>query len=94
MKYWNELSQIEDSIIRLGSLESLLRVIASGVPQTNLEDAENAIWYLAGSIEDIHEKIRSDFDVLWDLIRDESIDPDCFKGGMKKKKMMTDKELP
>ena len=96
MKYWRELSEIEDSIIRLGSLESLLRVIASGVSKTNLDDAENAIWYLAGSIEDIHQKLRSDFDTVWCLVRDESADPnfDKHKGGMSKKKMMTDKELP
>lgn len=99
MKYWNELTRIEDSIIRLSSLESLLRLIASGVPQTNLEDAENAIWHLTGSIEDIHANLRSEFDNLWELIREEETVElvnkiNQHKGGMKKKKMMTDKELP
>lgn len=96
MKYWTELSKIEDSVIRLSSLESLLRVIASGVPQTNLEDAENAIWYLAGSIEDIHKSLSEDFYHLWDVVRDESFDDERHKGvgGMKKKKDMTNKELP
>ena len=100
MKYWEELTRIEDSIIRLSSLESLLRVIASGVSSTNLDDAENSIWYLAGTVEDIHTNLRSEFDNLWDIIRDED-DPrltnrikDKYNGGMKKKKMMTDKELP
>jgi DNA polymerase III delta prime subunit len=99
MKYWEELTRIEDSIIRLSSLESLLRVIASGIPQTNLEDAENALWHLSGTIEDIHANLRSEFDNLWELIREEETVElvekiNRHQGGMKKKKMMTDKELP
>lgn len=100
MKYWTELTKLEESIIRLGSLESLLRVVASGISQTNLDDAENAIWHLQGSIEDIHSNLRSEFDNLWELIRDdETIElvekvKDKHNGGMKKKKQMTDRELP
>ena len=100
MKYWTELSNIETQIIRLSSLESLLRTVASGVPYTNLEDAENAVWYLAGSIEDIHNCMRARFNELWDVVRNESFEQDMeevkkrHKGGMKKKKMMTDRELP
>lgn len=97
MKYFSELSRIEDSIIRLSSLESVLRTIASGVKETNLEDAEAAIWYVSGSIESIHNDLRSDFDDLWDIVRDEPEEvnqKEKYKGGMKKKKMMTDRELP
>jgi hypothetical protein len=100
MKYWSELSRIEDSIIRLSALESMLRVISCGIPQTNLEDAENSLWYLQGSVEDIHRQLRSDFDALWATVRDEDFDElaekvkNKHKGGMKKKKQMTDKELP
>lgn len=100
MKHFEQLSRIEDSIIRLSSLESVLRTIASGVNQTNLEDAEAAIWYISGSIESIHSDLRSDFDELWEVVRDEGDDElvekikSKHKGGMKKKKMMTDRELP
>jgi len=102
MKYWSELSRIEDSIIRLSALESMLRVISCGIPQTNLEDAENSLWYLQGSVEDIHRQLRSDFDALWATVRDEDdtkydeelVERVKHKGGMKKKKQMTDKELP
>ena len=87
------MTRIEDSIIRLSSLESLLRVIASGVSSTNLDDAENSIWYLAGTVEDIHTNLRSEFDNLWEMVRDEP-EPEKYQGGMKKKKMMTDRELP
>ena len=106
MKYWNELTRLETQIIRLSSLERLLRTVATGVPYTNLEDAANAIWYISGSIEDIHSNLRSEFDELWDIIRNESFEHDMkeakelneannrHKGGMRKKKMMTDRELP
>ena len=74
MKYFSELSRIEDSIIRLSSLESVLRTIASGVKETNLEDAEAAIWYVSGSIESIHNDLRNDFNELWDIVGDEPYD--------------------
>jgi hypothetical protein len=43
--------------------------------------------------------LRSEFDNLWELIREEETVElvnkiNQHKGGMKKKKMMTDKELP
>jgi hypothetical protein len=55
---------------------------------------------LQGSVEDIHRQLRSDFDALWATVRDEDFDElaekvkNKHKGGMKKKKQMTDKELP
>jgi hypothetical protein len=97
MKYFSELSRIEDQIIRLSSLESVLRTIASGVKDTNLEDAEASIWYVSGSIEDIHKNLRYEFDELWEIVRDgpeEVTKKEKHKGGMKKKKQMTDRELP
>ena len=100
MKYFNELSRIEDEIIRLSSLESVLRTIASGIPHTNLEDAELAVWHLAGTIENIHTNLRYEFDELWEIVRNDETEElvekinKKHKGGMKKKKMMTDRELP
>jgi hypothetical protein len=94
MKYYSELSKIEDSIIRLECISSMMRVVASGIPSTNLEDASNALWHLSGSVEDIYTKLQSDFTEVWELIgNDEDAPKEKHKGGMKKKKMMTDKEL-
>jgi len=95
MKYWSELSRMENQIIRLETMSSVLRVISIGAEQANSEDVKNALWYIEGSIEDIHTNLRSEFDDLWDTIRDEPEEmKDRHKGGMKKKKMMTDRELP
>ena len=93
MKYWTELSDIETQIIRLDTLTSLLRVISIGAEQANHEDVKNSLWYIQGSIEDIHDCMRARFNELWDMVRDEP-EPEKHKGGMKKKKQMTDRELP
>lgn len=71
MKYYSELSRIEDSIIRLECISSMMRVVASGVSSTSVVDASNAIWHLSGSIEDIHAKLQSDFTEVWELIRND-----------------------
>jgi len=94
MKYFSELSEIETQIIRLESMSSLLRVIAIGAEQANDQDVRNALWYIEGSMEDIHNCMRAQFDELWEMVRDEPEDEkkDRHKGGMKKKKQMTDKE--
>ena len=95
MKYYSELSQIETQIIRLSSMSSVLRVISIGAEQANTEDVRNALWYIEGSIEDIHDCLNARFNELWETVRDEDIQPEeKHKGGMKKKKMMTDRELP
>ena len=103
MKYWTELSRIEDSIIRLETMRSLFSVMASGAEESSPEDVRNALWYVEGSLNDIHNELRSDFDTLWETVREEHFDnfdelaekgKNKHKGGMKKKKQMTDRELP
>ena len=94
MKYYSELSQIETQIIRLSSMSSVLRVISIGAEQANTEDIRNALWYIEGSIEDIHDSLNIQFNELWEVVRDDDTPKEKHKGGMKKKKMMTDRELP
>ena len=99
MKYWTELSRLETQIIRLETMRSLFSVLASGAEESSEEDVRNALWYVEGSLEDIHTNLRSEFDELWDIISNDDRETltevkDKHKGGMKKKKMMTDKELP
>ena len=94
MKYYSELSQIETQIIRLSSMSSVLRVISIGAEQANTEDIRNALWYIEGSIEDIHDSLNVQFNELWEVVRDDDTPKEKHKGGMKKKKQMTDRELP
>ena len=94
MKYYSELSNIETQIIRLSAMSSVLRVISIGAEQANTEDIRNALWYIEGSIEDIHDSLNVQFNELWEVVRDDETPKEKHKGGMKKKKMMTDRELP
>ena len=71
MKYYKELTVIENEIIRLGCMESMLRVTACGITEASrsVEDAENVLWHLQGGIEDIHNKLRDGFNAMWEADR-------------------------
>ncbi len=96
MKYWTELNNLESQIIRLETMRSLFSVMASGAEESNAEDIRNALWYVEGSLTDIHRELRSEFDELWEVVKNdvEEKEEKKHKGGMKKKKQMTDRELP
>ena len=99
MKYWTELNNLETQIIRLEEMRSLFSVLASGAEESSAEDIRSALWYIEGSLTDIHRNLRSEFNELWDSVsREETKElvdkvKDKHKGGMKKKKQMTDREL-
>ena len=99
MKYWTELNRLETQIIRLETMRSLFSVLANGAEESSEEDIRNALWYVEGSLTDIHSELRSDFNDLWEVVKyaddeDEEKEEKKHKGGMKKKKQMTDRELP
>lgn len=94
MKYWSELSNLESQIIRLETMRSLFSVLANGAEHSSDADVRNSLWYIEGSLTDIHQSLRSEFNELWDVVSNESDPEEKHKGGMKKKKMMTDRELP
>lgn len=99
MKYWTELNNLETQIIRLEEMRSLFSVLANGAEESNPEDIRSALWYIEGSLINIHHDLRSEFDELWEhILSDDREKADKeekkHKGGMKKKKQMTDRELP
>jgi hypothetical protein len=99
MKYWSELNNLETQIIRLEELRSLFSVLANGAEESSAEDIRSALWYVEGSMSSIHNELRNEFDELWEhVLSDDREDADKeekkHKGGMKKKKQMTDRELP
>ena len=99
MKYWTELNNLETQIIRLEEMRSLFSVLANGAEESSAEDIRSALWYVEGSLTDIHRELRSEFQDLWDIVssddREEAEEIEKkHKGGMKKKKKMTDRELP
>ena len=100
MKYWTELNNLETQIIRLEELRSLFSVLANGTEESDVEDIRSALWYVEGSMNSIHNELRNEFDNLWQAVSEDETEElieevkNKHKGGMKKKKMMTDRELP
>jgi hypothetical protein len=73
--------------------------LANGAEESSAEDIRSALWYIEGSMTSIHNELRNEFDELWEhVLSDDREDADKeekkHKGGMKKKKQMTDRELP
>lgn len=99
MKYWTELNNLETQIIRLEEMRSLFSVLANGAEESSAEDVRSALWYVEGSLTNIHRELRSEFDELWESVKhdieeDKEKKEKKHKGVMKKKKQMTDRELP
>jgi hypothetical protein len=100
MKYWTQLNNLESQIIRLETMRSLFSLMASGAEESSPDDIRNALWYVEGSLTDIHANLRSEFNELWEVVSNDDTKElvekvkDKHKGGMKKKKQMTDRELP
>ena len=91
MKYWTELNNLETQIIRLEEMRSLFSVLANGAEESEPEDIRSALWYIEGSLTDIHRELRGEFDELWEhVLSDDREDADKeeekHKGGMKKKR--------
>ena len=70
MKYWDKLRSVEDQIVRLDTVESMLRVL--GNADATREDMLNVLWYLDGTVEDINKGLNDTFYKLWDEIRGDS----------------------
>jgi len=71
MKYYYQLSRLEQEVIRLKSFYSTFRVIANGVEQSTSEDINEALFYLEGSLEDIQTKLDDAFQTLWSDVRED-----------------------
>ena len=79
MKYYYQLSQLEQEVIRLKSFYSTFRVIVNGVEQSTPEDINEALFYLEGSLEDIQTKLDDAFQTLWSDVCVESVEEEVEK---------------
>lgn len=75
MKYYEELSKMEEQVIRLDTVESILRVTSSSEAEES--DIRNIMWQLEKDVADINEKISREFYDLWNKVRDDTwhVDP-------------------
>jgi hypothetical protein len=72
MKYYSELSKLEDNIIRLDTVQSMLKIVADSVMSSQEQDVQHSLWFITDEIENINEKVSQQFYDLWNVVRDDS----------------------
>jgi hypothetical protein len=72
MKFYSELSKLEDDIIRLDTVQSMLRIVADGVLCSEEQDVQHSLWFILDEIKDINEKTSRQFYDLWNNVREDS----------------------
>jgi hypothetical protein len=72
MKHYAELSNLESEIIRLDTLQSLLRLITEGIDSAGENDIKNSMWHISEVVEDINQKMSEQFQQLWNNVREDS----------------------
>lgn len=69
MKHWDEMTDLEDQIVRLEYIQSLMRLICEGSENSTAQDVINSLLHITGTIEDVNEKASKAFSKLWDVVR-------------------------
>lgn len=74
MKYWPELNKIENELIRLDTLFSLVNVMSNGAESSRSETVVNCLYLLEEQIDDIRKKAYEAYDNLFSLMREDTED--------------------
>lgn len=72
MKHWDEMTDLEDQIVRLESIQSVMRVICEGSENSTAQDVINSLWYVTGTIEDVNQRASEAFAQLWKAVSSDS----------------------
>jgi hypothetical protein len=72
MKYFDQLTSVENEIIRLGELKNLYEVISNGADSSNNEQLISAIGYIEGSLSDIYQNLMNNYQTLFDTVASDS----------------------
>lgn len=72
MKYYQQLSNIEEQIIRLDTIESLIRATTSD--DVRADDAQKIIWHVSDLIQETNKNLTEKFYELWDVVREDTQD--------------------
>jgi len=75
VKYFAELTNVENQVLRLVEMRRLLAVIVNGLDGSSKEEVDSAVNYIQGSIDNISEKLSDQFQLLWDTIATDDIRP-------------------
>lgn len=83
MKYFNQLSNIEEQIIRLDTIESLIRSATS--EDIHYNDVQKIVWHVSDLLQETNKELTEKFYKLWDDVRnDENQQQNLFEGFVEK----------
>lgn len=74
MKYWDELNELETSIIELDIIKSNLRVVTNGMESSQLSDVQLAFEHIASCLESKMNEVSDNFQYLFATIRSDNFD--------------------
>lgn len=69
MKYWDELNELDTSLVELDLIKSNLRLIANGAESSFFEDLQPAIECVTSNLEEKMAEARENFEVLFGNVR-------------------------
>jgi hypothetical protein len=73
MKHWNELTELESAIIRVGEFKNLFKLLVAGAENdVDMNVLQSSIYTLEGMLDDIDSTLCEKFQTVFDTVRDES----------------------
>jgi hypothetical protein len=72
MKHWNELTELESEIIRVGEFRNLYKLLVAGVEnEVDIKVLQSAIYTMESMIDDIDSTLYEKFQTVWDCVKDD-----------------------
>lgn len=69
MKYWDELNQLDTTLVELDLIKSNLRLIANGAESSFFEDLQSALECATSNFEEKMAEAREHFETLFSTVR-------------------------
>lgn len=72
--------QFENALIEFESVYSTLKAVNCGIHQLSTEEMELALWNVERQMDNLNSRLKSDFEVLFDAVRNDEEQPKKKKG--------------
>jgi len=80
MKYWNTLVELENELIKLDTVISVMRVTSNSMEtQIDETDLRNVVWLVQDFLEEIQKQSGEKFQQLWNEIRTDSFEDEVYR---------------
>jgi divalent metal cation (Fe/Co/Zn/Cd) transporter len=73
MKYWNELRNVENELIKIDTIVSLVRSLNYAMEAgVETSDVKNCLWKIEEEIDSVSRNSNVHFQELWDVVREDT----------------------